>query len=279
LTQRTAVKPGSEKKLLVTVAGLAAIAGPVFFVFANTPQGSAQPQAEAISRPAFDAASIKPNTSANSPGWMHFEPAGVSIQRTSLLAVIAAAYRIPDSLISADEFMRDVLAARYDIIAKAGHEVPRDQLLSMLQTLLEDRFRMSVHRGSKVQPVYKLVIAKGGPKLSESKGTQARDASCAPPKCMAFNNTDMWSFAAALANRTGRPVLDLTGLSGSYDFTLRLDAESLAGDDPEQKSRLSDWSQSSIFTDIEKQLGLKLESDKGAVETLVIDHVERPSEN
>jgi len=78
----------------------------------------------------------------------------------------------------------------------------------------------------------------------------------------------------------GRPVLDLTGLQGSYDFTLRLDImEGLANDDPELKTKSSDWSFSSIFIDIEKQLGLKLESDRAAVETLVIDRAERPTEN
>jgi len=89
--------------------------------------------------------------------------------------------------------MRDLFAARYDIIAKAEHEVPKDQLALMLQTLLADRFKLTLHRENKLQPVYKLVIAKGGPKLRESQGPQTRDPNCAPPKCMAFNNTDIWS--------------------------------------------------------------------------------------
>ncbi len=231
-------------------------------------------------RPAFDVASIKPNTTTNTPGWTHFDPEGVNIRRASLIEVISTAYRIPGSLISSDERMREIFAARYDIVANAGHEVPKDQLLLMLQTLLADRFRLTVHRQSKVQPVYKLTIAKGGSKLRESKGPQARDPNCTPPKCMAFNNVDMWNFAAELTYRLGRPVVDLTGLQGSWDFTLRLDStEGAASDDPGVKASISDLSLSSIFTDIEKQLGLKLESDRAPVETLVVDHVERPSEN
>jgi uncharacterized protein (TIGR03435 family) len=97
---------------------------------------------------------------------------------------------------------------------------------------------------------------------------------------VAFNNTEMWIVAATLTGRMGRPVLDFTGLKGTYDFTLRLDVlEGLSSDDPELKAKMMDWSQSSIFSDIEKQLGLKLEPDKAPVETLVIDHAEKPSEN
>jgi bla regulator protein blaR1 len=286
MTQRIADNLGSGRKLLLAVAGLAAIGGPILFGLANAPQTKAQSQVAVISnatRPAFDVASIRPNTTTNTPGWTRLEPTGINIRRAALLEVIATAYRVPESQITADPRMRDLFAARYDIVAKAEHEVPRDQLLTMLQTLLADRFRLMLHRENKVQPVYKLVIAKGGPKLKESQGPQPRDPNCAFPKCRAFNNTDMFAFASELANRMGRPVLDLTGLHGSYDFTLLLDSmDGLAINDPLDpalKQKMSDWSLSSIFTDIEKQLGLRLESDKAPVETLVIDQVERPSDN
>jgi uncharacterized protein (TIGR03435 family) len=274
MTHRTADKLDTRRKLLLAAAALTAVGAPILFGLAK---------AAPVSRPAFDVASIKPNATINTPGWTRFDPAGVNIRRASLGALIATAYRIPDSLVSADPRMRDLFASRYDIVAKADREVSRDQLLLMLQTLLADRFRLTLHRESKVQPVYKLAIAKGGPKLKESQGPQPRDPNCTLPKCMAFNNTDMFTFASELADRMGRPVLDLTGLQGSYDFTLRLDSmEGLAVNDPIDpalKQKMSDWSLSSIFTDIEKQLGLRLESDKAPVETLVIDHVERPSEN
>jgi uncharacterized protein (TIGR03435 family) len=195
--------------------------------------------------------------------------------------LICTAYQIPYSRVStADAHTRDLLSARYDIAATAGREVPKDQLLVMLQTLLADRFKLTLHHESKVQPVYKLVVARNGLKLQESKSTQIRDQSCNFPKCMAFNNIEMWVFAATLSGRMGRPVLDLTGLKGTYDFTLRLDIlEGLSSDDPELKLKIMDWSSSSIFSDIEKQLGLKLESDKAPVDQLVIDQAERPSEN
>jgi len=90
----------------------------------------------------------------------------------------------------------------------------------------------------------------------------------------------VWVFAATLSGRLGRPVIDVTGLKGTYNFSLRLDVlEGLNNGDTDNKVKAGDWSSSSIFTDIEKQLGLKLESDKAPVVTLVIDHAERPSEN
>ena len=277
MTRRIEDNLGSGRKLLLAAAALAAIGGPILFGLANAPHALSQ------ERQAFDVASIRPDTSVNSPGWTRFEATGVNIHRAALLEVIATAYRVPESLITADPRMRDLFASRYDIVAKAEHEVPRGQLLLMLQTLLADRFRLTLHRESKVEPVYKLEIAKGGSKLRESTGPQDRDPNCTFPKCRAFNNTDMFAFASELADRMGRPVLDLTGLQGSYDFTLRLDSmEELAANstlDPALKQKMSDWSLSSIFTDIEKQLGLRLESDKAPVGILVIDHVERPSAN
>jgi uncharacterized protein (TIGR03435 family) len=172
-----------------------------------------------------------------------------------------------------------MLAARYDIAATAPLEVTKDQLLNMLQGLLADRFKLTLHRETKVQPIYRLVIAKGGSKLRESN-TTTPDPACKPPQCMAVHNTEMWVFAATLSGRMGRPVLDQTGLKGAYDFSLRIDVlEGLNNGDPDIKAKAMDWSSSSIFTDIEKQLGLKLEADKAPVDTLVIDHAEKPDAN
>ena len=228
----------------------------------------------------FEVASVKPNLST-SPGSTRFDPAGVNIRWARLLDLIATTYRIPYSRISTtDSRTRDLFTTRYDILAKAAHDVSKDQLLEMLQTLLADRFKLTFHRETKVQPVYKLLVGKNGPKLAESKPTHIPDQNCNLPQCIAFNNTEMWVFAATLTGRMGRPVLDMTGLQGTYDFSLRLDIlEGLTNGDSDNKPKVADWSTSSIFTDIEKQLGLKLEADRAPVDTLVIDHAEKPSEN
>jgi len=149
----------------------------------------------------------------------------------------------------------------------------------MLQVLFEERFKLAVHHESMTADVYKLVIAKGGPKLAEST-TDAPASGSLIPGGYAIKNNELWRFCAFLSGRMGRPVLDQTGLSGLYDFTLRLDTlEGLSNSDPDFKTKMSDWSTSSIFSDIQKQLGLQLVSSTAPVDYLVIDHVEKPSEN
>lgn len=148
----------------------------------------------------------------------------------------------------------------------------------MLQTLLADRFKLKLHRESKVQPVYNLTVAKGGLKMTEGPSTP--DKACAFPQCVAIENSETWILAATLSGRMGRPVIDRTGLTGSYSGSLRLDIfENASAADPDLKPRLLDWSSSSIFGDIEKQLGLKLEAASAPVETIIVDHAEAPDAN
>ena len=265
-------------RVMVVTALIVASAFTAPRVRAQAPAG--QSQEGATDGPAFDVASIRPN-SGEGPSGSRFDPTGVTIRSTRLLDLISMAYQMPYSRVTAtNPLARDLLGTRYDIVAKADHEVPKDQLLVMLQTLLAERFKLMLHHESKVQPVYKLIVAKNGPRIKESKSPYTPDQTCNFPQCTVFNNTEMWVFAATLTGRMGRPVLDLTGLKGAYDFTLRLDTlEELSSDDPALKSKVSDWSSSSIFTDIQKQLGLELKADKAPVDSIVVDHAERPSAN
>src|SRR5262245_9864930 len=266
------------KKLAFAAVGGAALGLPIALDVISASSICAQSLPSAA--PKFEVASVKPNSSIG-PGGTRFDPAGVNIRSARLLDLVATAYRIPYSRISTpDPRTRELFTTRYDIVAKAAFDVSKDQLLEMLQTLLADRFKLTLHRETKVEPVYKLLVGKSGPKLADSKPTQIRDQNCNLPQCIAFNNTEMWVFAATLTGRMGRPVVDMTGLKGTYDFSLRLDIlEDLTKGDSDLKPKVADWSTSSIFTDIEKQLGLKLEADRAPVETLVIDHAEKPSEN
>jgi bla regulator protein BlaR1 len=86
----------------------------------------------------------------------------------------------------------------------------------------------------------------------------------------------MTRFSGMLSMLMDRPVLDLTGLTGSYDFTLKIQSEQPG---PEGKAALAEWFSSAIFSEIEKQLGLRLEADKGPVDYLIVDHVEKPAAN
>lgn len=151
-----------------------------------------------------------------------------------------------------------------------------------VQRLLADRFRLTLHHETKELPVYALVIEKNGPKLQEAKpgvGISSDGRGYARPGGIFWGEeqrpgstrreltgyaTPITLLVDALSIRLGRPVLDQTGLKGNYKFNLHW---------------TPDASGPSIFTALHEQLGLDLESTKGPVEILVIDHIEKPSEN
>ena len=150
----------------------------------------------------------------------------------------------------------------------------------MLQSLLADRFKLTLHWEAKTSPVYKLVVAKGGPKLEESDArgvflsTTSRDG-------FAFRNAGMVPLSSFLSGRVDRVVVDQTGLKGLYNFVLKAPAnpgQHLAA--VKRQDRLSPETPSALdFTEALKQLGLQLTPDKAPVDYLVIDHVEKSSEN
>ena len=186
----------------------------------------------------------------------------------------------------------------YDIDAKvdpadlADWHNPTKQpamLRSMLQAMLADRLKLVVHRSTKESPVYALVVGKGGPKFRETDPSQPHPAGLQLPgggqvtvelkdglRIVHYWGATIGQLAATvLGSSAGRPVQDKTGLAGKYDCTISmpLDDASAGG----QQGGATD-PQSLAFSAAE-QLGLKLEPAKGQVETLVINHIEKPSEN
>jgi uncharacterized protein (TIGR03435 family) len=160
----------------------------------------------------------------------------------------------------------------------------RDQARLILQRVLADRFRLRVHHETRNLPVYTLMIGKNGPKLKESS-PDAKFASgfeMGSSARMTHKKTPMTRFAEFLSIHANRPVVDRTGLTGFYDFTL----EWSPSDDAQQStlatagvSRNADSAGPSLFTAVQEQLGLKLETSKAPIEVLVIDNADRPSEN
>jgi bla regulator protein BlaR1 len=273
MANRISRKMTFASKVMLTGIGIAVVAGPLVV-------GLMHAQSSSTARPSFEVASIRLNTTEG-PGTQRWGPQEVDLTRARLLATIAEAYQIPYTRITAprDSKSLDVLSANYDITAKAAHAVPKTELLLMLQTLFEDRFKLALHNESKISDVYNLTVAKTGPKLEEST-TEGPSSGTLIANGYAVRNSEMWRFCAFLSGRMGRPVIDRTGLTGLYNFTLKLDTlEGISSSDPELKTKMSDWSSSSIFTDIQKQLGLQLASGKAPVDYLVIDHVEKPSQN
>jgi uncharacterized protein (TIGR03435 family) len=171
----------------------------------------------------------------------------------------------------------------------------RGQMLLMLQSLLAERFKLKVRRDIKQLPVYALVVAKGGPKFLHAKFETSDDPAHradptlprpAGPPCP----TDMrcWHNYGSMAlvvdilswmSDIGRPVLDRTGLEGGYYLELQYAPQRLTAAASTDNAPPPGPVGPSIFTALERQLGLKLKPTKGPVESIVIEHIERPTEN
>jgi uncharacterized protein (TIGR03435 family) len=275
MSKRILRKLSLPGKIMLATVCMAILAGPLVV-------GVLSAQSVSPIRPSFEVASVRVSTTQEGSAAQRWGPQTVDLVRANLLTTIADAYQIPYTRIVTprDSASQKVLGTNYDITAKADHASPKSELLLMSQTLFEDRFHLRVHKESKTGDVYKLVIAKGGPKLEEST-LDGRASGNLVPGGLVIKNTELWRFCAVLSGRMGRPVVDETGLTGIYNFTLKLDIlEDVSSSKPDlNKTKIADWSSSSIFSDIQKQLGLQLVSAKAPVDYLVIDHVEQPAEN
>jgi len=159
---------------------------------------------------------------------------------------------------------------------------------AMLRQMLAERFQLKAHDETREIPVYALVVAKGGLKMKSAdpndtyaNGIKGRDGSPAGANSMWSENGkvvaqgySMKNLAVNLARRLHREVVDKTGLTGQYDFTLMFSPELTEGEAPAESEGAV-----SLFTALEEQLGLKLESAKGPVATVVVDHVAVPVED
>jgi uncharacterized protein (TIGR03435 family) len=238
----------------------------------------------AAGQSAFEVASVRPNR-ARDRGSMEFPKGRERFVATNmpLGAIILVAHNITVRQLSGSD---PLLSERYDIAARAEHAVGRDEMLLMLQALLRDRFKLVVRRETREVPVWALTVRKGGPKLRPSDPAESDDGAPRTPARaggseqsgghIVFQNESMPDLAWALSRTMAvgaRVVVDETGLRGRYDFELIFERERApAGADVRETGP-------SIFSALEEQLGLKLESKKAPVEFLIVEHVERPSEN
>ncbi len=167
---------------------------------------------------------------------------------------------------------------RYTIEAKAADGAATEaQVRAMLLTLFEDRFHLRLHRESRDTPVYVLAVDKKGSKLKD--GTGDRPQLQAGTTSIRAANVPLSLLATLLTRMLGRPVVDETKLDGKYDFQLHFDADSIHGPDFHAQESVAADGVPSIFTAIQEQIGLRLESAKRSIEVVVIDSIERPAEN
>ncbi|HXA65820.1 MAG TPA: TIGR03435 family protein [Bryobacteraceae bacterium] len=256
----------------------------------------------------FEVASIKPSATDDRRVMIQIQPGGgLRTSGSTLKMLLTMAYDVREFQISGGPGW--INTDRYDILAKAERSAgtenlpgdPRtmtdeqrktvgDQMRERLRALLADRFQLTLHRETKEESVYALVVAKNGPKLQESQtkeGTGPHGMLRMGRGEVAGQGVQLQGLTMVLSDQLGRTVIDRTGLKGNFDFKLTWtpDPGQSAGppgggpppgaDAPPPP----DPNGPSIFTALQEQLGLRLESQKGPVEMLVIDRVEKPSEN
>ncbi len=273
MTGAQSSQPASSRKLAPSVAALFAIA----ILSVRAP-------AQAATAPPFDVASIHVNNTAtdghhhivSNPAESHFRTINLSLRD-----LIQFAYGVPGSqILGAPPWLDSIM---FDIDAKSDPAVDaelrtlpsedaRHEKQLMVQALLADRFQLRVHSETRQLPVYSLVVMKNGPSFKPSKVDGTTIDTGRSRMHIAGSDDTIGILARQLAQVLGRPVLNQTGLTGRYDLTLRWTPDDALA------SSSSDLPPD-IFTAIKEQLGLRLESAKGPVAVLVIDSVQKPSQN
>jgi bla regulator protein blaR1 len=255
----------------------------------------------------FEVASVKPSQENCGPDpcpamIMFQSGGGLRISRVPVKFIIGFAYEVHDFQISGGPAW--ISTDRFDIDAKADshdeadryspdpaqltderRKAATERTRERLRNLLADRFQLVIRRETKEQQVYALVVAKGGPKLSETK--EGKGNMRGGRGMLSGDGVEPAFLATTLSQQLGRPVIDKTGLTGKYDFELKWTPD--PGEGPAgpfgppppgvQLPPPPDANGPSLFTALTEQLGLRLESEKAPADVLVIDRVEKPSEN
>lgn len=267
----------------------------------------------------FDVVSIKPHTDEGMMMKVGFgsTPDGFSANGVSLDLLLRNAFNLPpDRILNEPEWAK---SSRFDVEAKvAPEDAPKlkgltgQQRWAMMIPVLEDRFGFKFHHETKTLEVYTLVVAKGGPRLKQADAAELA-ASAAPPAPDKLGPPSMKpkpgqmrmrmspqgisleayagtidSLAGTISQQIGSTVVDKTGLTGKYDYTLTFMPDEMSGPmaalmrgapPPDAGAQAQEPTGPSIFAALQEQLGLKLEAEKAPVDVIVIDHMERLSAN
>jgi uncharacterized protein (TIGR03435 family) len=254
-------------------------------------------------RQEFDIASVKPAASLDGRALLLAVPGRLQMTNLTLRRLILIAYGVQDYQLSGGPQWID--SEHYDIEAKTNSTATVQQMEGpMLQALLGERFRLAVHQETRQLPVYQLSVVKAGGLRFSKEGSCAPYSTNSPPPATSADFRTIFcglrltvdgasrtldgkgvtmAMLAANLSRTyntslGRNVLDTTGLTGAFDIHLNwsIDPMSAPSDDSDTATA-EDRIAPSLFTALQEQLGLKLESGKGPIEVVVIDHIEKPS--
>lgn len=225
----------------------------------------------AQSQPAFEVASVRPSAGPipGVPpmfGQQRTTADTLTARHTQLVEIMRRAYGVVDEqLAGAPAWIRE---QRFDIVGKSAAPASDAELWSMVRPLLEDRFKFKYHREPREVSGLALVVGKNGPKLTRSQG--GSDQISAAGGVFKGQNVPISRLAGILSSVLRRPVIDATGLDGTYDFSV--DPRPYAGQGPPDLPGM-------VITAIQEELGLKLESRKFELQVMVVDHIEQPDKN
>jgi uncharacterized protein (TIGR03435 family) len=222
----------------------------------------------------FEAASVKRNLSGDRGIRVRTPPdGGLVVTNTTLGDLIRLAYQVQEYQLAGGPAWLET--ARFDIVATGNGEASETKVVQKIRTLLADRFRLSVHTERREMPVYAIVLARPDRRLGAQLRPSAAD--CATlPGCgvegqrtrLSLTGQPMSRLAEMLSFRVGRMVVDGTGLGGTFDMALTWSTDDVASD-----------TAPSLFTAMQEQLGLRLDPQRDAVDVIVIDHAEPPTED
>ncbi|MDR3702098.1 MAG: TIGR03435 family protein [Candidatus Sulfopaludibacter sp.] len=231
----------------------------------------------------FEVASVKPSPPGGRGGGIRAQPSGqrYSAQNAPVKLMISLMYKVPMRQITGGPGW--IESDLFDIEAKADHSYSLDDLHAMFENLLADRFKLKFHKESKEGAVYALSVDKSGSKMKVNDSPEPYDIPIKGSRDGVTLGTRVpmqyfcWWLGQVL-QRDERPVIDKTGLTGNYDFTLSF-APELPPDFPKENLPPGFLDRPSIFDALREQLGLRLQPQKGPVEFFVIDSAEKPTGN
>jgi uncharacterized protein (TIGR03435 family) len=243
-------------------------------------------QASKTHKMVFDVVSIKPSQGKGfaDPIETKFGSIEVSLKNINLRFLIQYAFELKSFQIVGGP--KWIVEDHYDIVAKSETAMSSQELHLKLQSLLADRFNLTVHREGKDLPIYALSVDKVGAKFQSSKKDQfsiSVRSNTNGQRRLIGEKSSMLALSDYLSTLVDRPVLDHTGITGDFDFTFEWDAHnSPSGGIQIASPQISrDTSTApegpSIFTAIREQLGLKLDATRGTVDVLIVDGADRPS--
>jgi uncharacterized protein (TIGR03435 family) len=253
--------------------GIVAVVGGIAVLIAQTPPGP--PQTADTAGPAFEVASLRLDDSP----FVNDSPLGQNrwtATQAGLVRLLMLAFDLQrGQIVGVPDWSR---SERYAVAAKAedGVRLTRETLALCLQRFLAERFKLVAHRETQERKGYALVVAKSGSKMKAAKDGPPLMSALRPDSLRA-RSVEMDTLAQILGESlAGQPVVNETGLAGTYEFTLTFAPEVSNFFGMPFPAPSTDSSLPSVFTALEEQLGLKLEPRKVPVELLVIDHVEHP---